>query len=141
MISRTPRAEKDQTAADLEAHLLADLAQINVQSHNESIVLERRDPAGVLIAGLTADTSYGWVLIKIIWVAQHYRGQGLGRDLMRSAEEHARALGCHAAWLETSNPAAPAFYQSLGYSEFGLLENAPDQTPEDHKRWFMRKTL
>jgi len=141
VITETPTAEKAQTAIQLETQLLADLAQINTQSHNESIVLEHRDGAGKLLAGITAETSYGWLYIKIIWVSEALRGQGIGRQLMLAVEDKGRALECHSAWLETSNAAAQPFYLSLGYQGFGILDNAADQQPADHKRWFMRKTL
>lgn len=141
MITAVPPPEQKQKGDVLEQNLLADLARINTQSRNETIILELHDNAGHLIGGVTADTSYGWVLIKIIWVSEQVRGQGFGQQLMQAVENYARALGCHAAWLETSNPSAQPFYQSLGYSNFGTLENTPDQTPPEHKRWFMKKSL
>ena len=93
------------------------------------------------MAGLTASTSYGWLLIKTLWVHEDQRGTGLGRQLVEAAEKKAQDLGCANAWLDTSNPAAHGFYRALGYEAFGVLENDQYTTPTGHRRWFMKKRL
>ena len=60
---------------------------------------------------------------------------------MQRAEQKGIELGCRGAWLDTSNPNAMDFYLKLGYEMFGLLSNIEDQQPENHKRWFMKKSL
>lgn len=127
-------------AAQIEASLLADLRSGLPQGTNSDFVLTA-GPDDALEGGLTATTSYGWLLIKTLWVVPDRRRSGLGRRLVAKAEDEGRALGCHSAWLDTSNPEAKAFYLALGYSEFACLENPPDAPPEGHRRWFLRKTL
>ena len=61
--------------------------------------------------------------------------------MMARAEAKARAVGCHGAWLDTSNPEAMRFYAKLGYKPFGQLGNTPGQSPAGHRRWFMQKAL
>lgn len=131
----------DNTGAELEAELLKSLGEILPQSNNTGFVLAARDSSNNLVAGLTASSSYGWLLVKILWVKDNCRGTGLGRTLMNQAEEKALELGCHHIWLDTSNPDAMAFYLSLGYKVFGKIGNTEQQFPPDHNRWFMKKAL
>lgn len=140
-IRRIDGPARSAVADAVETALLASLATINAQSRNESIVLAVHDGEGRLVGGLTAATSYGWLLVKTLWVDAAYRGAGLGRRLMQHAEEEGRKIGCHAVWLDTSNPEAHAVYLKLGYADFGVLANASGQHPESHRRWFMRKSL
>jgi ribosomal protein S18 acetylase RimI-like enzyme len=126
---------------DIEGALLRSLHESSPQAENASFVLTARDSEGDLVGGLVANTSYGWLLIKSLWVATAYRRQSFGRSLMDHAEERARSIGCHAAWLDTSNPDAMRFYAKLGYTTFGELANSPDQCPPGHQRWFMKKAL
>lgn len=140
-VTFVPDREEDHVAADIERHLLTALAQSNVQGRNDHFVLRADTAEGNMVAGLTAATSYGWLLIKTLWVLDSQRGTGLGRQLVESAEEKGLELGCSNAWLDTSNPTAHAFYLKLGYSDFGVLENDADTFPPEHRRWFMKKRL
>lgn len=135
--------EKDRAAiaATVEDRLLQALAEENEQSDNESFVLKATDDKGKLLGGLTASTSYHWLLIKTLWVDDSVRGAGLGARLVELAEHEARRLGCHAAWLDTSSPDAHRFYEKLGYEDFGILGNLRGQSLPDHRRWFMKKDL
>jgi GNAT superfamily N-acetyltransferase len=131
----------DVVGSELESELLKSLGDVLPQSSNASFVLALKDTSDNLIGGLTASCSYGWLLVKILWVKDEYRGSGLGRSLMKEAELKGVELGCHHIWLDTSNPEAMSFYQSLNYEIFGQLSNAPDQYPPSHNRWFMKKSL
>ncbi|MEM7444813.1 MAG: GNAT family N-acetyltransferase [Pseudomonadota bacterium] len=135
-------AEEDDGAAELiEAELLKSLRLELPQSTNTSFVLTARDSEENLVGGLTASTSYGWLLVKTLWVKPSHRGKGLGQDLMAQAEAKALAAGCHGAWLDTSSPKARQFYERQGYEPFGQLSNEPGRAPEGHRRWFMQKAL
>lgn len=127
--------------AFVENALLETLRNELPQSTNSSFVLTLKDDADAIVGGLSASTSYGWLLIKVLWVKDVYRGRGLGRQLVEAAERKAGDLHCHSAWLDTSHPEAMRFYTSLGYEVFGQLSNAGRQVPTDHKRWFMQKQL
>lgn len=125
----------------LERELLQSLRAELVQSKNMSFALIARSAAGDIIGGLTATSSYNWLLIKILWVDKASRGTGLGKKLLQRAEKQGSEIGCHAVWLDTSNPVAERFYTRQGYSEFGRLENEPAQSPSTHRRWFLNKKL
>lgn len=134
-------AGDENSSREIEAELLKSLRNRLPQSTNTGFSLEIRDDSNRLIAGLSAGTSYGWLLVKTLWVKDEYRGTGLGRALMTTAEAKAVELKCHSIWLDTSNPDALHFYQTLGYEVFGEIGNTPEQYPPDHHRWFMKKTL
>ena len=127
--------------AETEVNLLNSLRSELPQGANQAFGFKICNDDGLQIAGLSASTSYGWLLIKLLWVEETCRGRGLASQLMDKAEERGRSIGCHSAWLDSSNPEAKLFYEKRGYEIFGLLENQPGQSPDGHKRWFMKRTL
>jgi hypothetical protein len=56
---------------------------------------------------------------------------------MRRAEAVAAARGCVGVWLDTFSFQARPFYERLGYSVFGTLED----NPRGGARFFMQKRL
>jgi GNAT superfamily N-acetyltransferase len=93
--------------------------------------------AETIAAGLSGETYCGWLVIKYLWVRDDLRRRGVrGRELMAYAEARAVERGCHSAWLDTFSLQARAFYEKLGYEEFGALDYPPTQ-----KRHFMKKLL
>lgn len=128
-------------ASMIETQLLASLREELEQATNTAFVLAATNDEGRLVGGLTASTSYGWLLIKTLWVDSRERGQGLGTILMQRAEEAGRGLACHSVWLDTSHPGARVFYEKQGYRVFGELSNSEKRPPATHHRWFMQKTI
>jgi GNAT superfamily N-acetyltransferase len=106
-------------------------------SGSRPLVIEVRDAQGAIAGGLWAVTAYGWLFTQLLVVPEQSRGHGLGRRLMSMAEEEAAQRGCHAAWLDTFEFQARAFYEKIGYSCFATL---PD-FPKGSSRYFMRKEL
>jgi len=86
------------------------------------LVVERN---GELIAGLSGYSLFGWLCVEVLWVAGHARRQGIGRALMTEVEELARERQCQRVYLDTFDFQAPAFYEALGYRQFGKLPNWP----------------
>jgi GNAT superfamily N-acetyltransferase len=125
----------------IERNLLASLAAAAPQSGYAPLALVARGRDGTLLGGLVGSTSYGWLLIKMLWVTEAARGCGLGTRMMEIAEDAALSRGCHGAWLDTSSDRARGFYERLGYEPFGILENMDDEPPEGHRRFFMHKRL
>jgi len=124
----------------LEMHLLNSLRADREQARNEPIRLAIHAANGGLVAGLSGRTSYGWLHVDMLWVAPEHRRQGYGMQLVDTALERAKSLGCHSAWLDTSSPVAFTIWKRLGFSEFGRLENDAYQHPAGHRRWFLRKS-
>lgn len=140
-ISIEPNSVHSGLSKEIEENLLQALAELNAQSTNTTIVLTARGAGGKIVGGISGSTSYGWFLVKLLWVSNQERGTGVGKRLMLEAEEYSKKRGCHGAWLDTSNPQAREFYLRLGYSDFGVLSNGQDKQPVGHNRWFMKKSL
>jgi GNAT superfamily N-acetyltransferase len=96
-----------------------------------------RDESGAPVGGLLGDMYFGWLFVRILWVAEEHRGGGHGERLVRAAEEEARARGCRGMWLDTFSFQAPGFYRRLGFQEFARL----DEYPPGHSRHFLWKPL
>jgi GNAT superfamily N-acetyltransferase len=101
----------------------------------ERFALLVHDANDALRAGLVGVIAGSWLFLESLWVDEALRGQGIGRSLMASAEDHARAEGCHDAWLDTFQ--ARGFYEQLGYVAFAEL----DDYPRGQSRHFLRKAL
>ncbi len=124
----------------IEGRLIEALRKNVPPNDSESLIVLARKGSTV-VGGMVGVTSYGWLLVKILWVAEEMRRRGLGADLMAKAEALARAKGCHGAWLDTSSTDAERFYVRLGYRPFGLLENLEGERPHGHRRAFLAKRL
>jgi GNAT superfamily N-acetyltransferase len=97
-----------------------------------------RDPANRrIIGGLTGRSLYDWLFVEWLAVPEGLRGQGLGSDLMGRAEAVARARRCVGVWLDTFEFQARPFYEKLGYSVFGQI----DDFPRGSCRYFLQKRL
>jgi GNAT superfamily N-acetyltransferase len=91
------------------------------------------EPAG----GLLGHTFFGWLFVRLFFLPEDLRRQGLGTELLRRAEDEARARGCVGAYLDTFSFQARGFYEKRGYAPFGTL---PD-CPPGHARFFLSKRL
>jgi GNAT superfamily N-acetyltransferase len=96
-----------------------------------------RDADNQVVGGLLGVTYWGWLNIAIVWIDDAYRGRGYGKTLIELAEQEAVRRGCKHAHLDTMSFQALAFYEKLGYTVFGALEDIP----EGHQRYFFQKRL
>jgi ribosomal protein S18 acetylase RimI-like enzyme len=135
----TVEPDPDTFAAEIETRLLDSLKQNVPASDYAPFGILARDSEGTILGGLLGGTSYGWLLIKHLWVAEDLRCQGLGARIMRLAEEEVLSRGCHGAWLDTSSQRARNFYAKLGYEIFGTRENREGEKPQGHARSFLYK--
>jgi GNAT superfamily N-acetyltransferase len=117
------------------------LDQFNMQhvEHHQHTILQLyiRNERDELIGGLLGETYWHWLHISILWVDEKYRNAGLGQQLMAKAEAEAIARGCLHADVDTFDFQAPGFYQQLGYTLWGVLEDLPP----GHRRMFFKKDL
>lgn len=97
-----------------------------------------KDENGNEIAGILAGMGY-WngLEIKILWVNEAYRKEGLGTKLLNYAETMAKAKGATISMLDTFDFQAEAFYLKNGYEVVGEIKNFPT----GHKRIYLSKKL
>lgn len=100
-------------------------------------ILVSDEQTGESLGGLWAGTSFAHLHIHLLYVTEALRGTGLGRDLMRQAEEEAIRRRCTGSWLDTFSFQARGFYERLGYTVFGSIEDYPP----GHSRFFLKKSL
>jgi GNAT superfamily N-acetyltransferase len=103
----------------------------------QPIAVLLRDPSGTLVAGLIGNLIWNWLNIRLLWVAEHLRGQGHGATILRAAEAEAARRGFPNACLETFNEGALRFYLREGYTTYGTL---PDY-PKGHTRYCLAKAI
>jgi len=90
-----------------------------------------------ILGGLLGETYWGWLHISYLWIDESLRKQGFGKQIMQIAEQEGVRRGCHSVHLDTMSFQALPFYEGLGYSVFGILNDLP----AGHKRIFLMKKL
>ena len=133
-----PLADDDQAAFESVIDLLRDynapfLGRTTMQRFRLAVLDAQRR----IVGGLLGEFRSHWLHIDILVLHASLRGSGTGRALMQQAEGAARERGCHGIWLDTFDFQAPAFYEHLGYTRFGTIENFHD----GHARTFYEKRL
>ena len=118
----------------LDRHAIA--SGIEPGNHAPLAVILRHPERGT-VGGLIADTVWGWLQVKQLWIADELRHRSFGRKLLLLAEAEAVRRGCHHALLDTFDFQALPFYEKEGYSVFGRLEDFP----RGHVRYFVAKEL
>lgn len=103
----------------------------------KKLVVLLKDVDGVVKGGLEAHTYFNWMFVENLAVDESVRKGGWGSKLMEAAHQEARNRGCHHVWLDTFSFQALGFYEKLGYSVFGTL----DDFPAGHKRYFLTRKL
>ena len=98
-------------------------ASVELQSAPLAVLV--RDAGGVMRGGLLGHTSGGWFQIDVLWLPEELRGDGLGSRLVAQGEAEARQRGCVGAHLNTGSFQAPGFYEKLGYTVCGVIDDYP----------------
>jgi GNAT superfamily N-acetyltransferase len=121
--------------AEQDVDAVLDAVRTGLTAHNDRflpkergatpITLSARDAAGEVVGGLVGEIELDWLYIDRLWVDERARGGGAGRLLVALAEDEARRRGLSHVHLWTWSFQAPEFYRSLGYEEFGRLDNHP----------------
>ncbi|WP_109806581.1 GNAT family N-acetyltransferase [Sphingosinithalassobacter portus] len=96
-----------------------------------------RDDDGIERGGLWGSIGYDWMFVDLLVVPEDARGQGLGAALMAEAERIARADGCVGIRLDTFEFQARGFYEKLGFTLFGTIEDHPVGS----RRYFLSKRI
>lgn len=101
------------------------------------LALFARNAEGVIVAGLTGSTYWGYLYVGRLWTDDRFRNNGLGSRLLEEAEQEAQRRGCHSVHLMTGSFNALPFYRKRGYSIFGVLKDMP----VGHTQYFMNKKM
>ena len=88
------------------------------------------------IGGLVGWTSFSFLHVNLLYLPESSRGGGLGSQLIAQAEEEAMRRGCHGVWLDTFSFQARGFYERLGYTVFGEIEDHPPG-----RSWYFLKKI
>jgi GNAT superfamily N-acetyltransferase len=139
-LSHTIVRKEKPDQADVLA-IAAPLQQFNNENgppaNYSSLVLQVLNAEGNVTGGLFGKIAYDWLHIEFLVVPESLRGQGMGRALMQQAESIALELGCTGIHLDTLAFQARGFYEKLGYTVFGTL----DDFPKGGAHYFMSKRL
>ena len=96
-----------------------------------------RDTDGKLVGGIRASAYWGYLHIELLWLSAEARGNGIGTQLVKQAEDFAIEHGFRHARVETTSFQAKPFYEKQGYAVYGVLDNFP----EGHKSFYLSKCL
>jgi ribosomal protein S18 acetylase RimI-like enzyme len=93
------------------------------------LALADDQPVGVAVcfSGLSTFRAKPLLNVHDLAVLPQYRGRGIGRALLQTAEDHARQKGCCKLTLEVldDNTRARALYRRFGFRDFVLGESGP----------------
>jgi GNAT superfamily N-acetyltransferase len=112
-------------------------AQAGPENYRPLVILVSDSATGSIAGGLWGSTANSHLHVDLLFLPAELRGAGLGRRLMRDAEDEALRRGCRGAWLDTYSFQARGFYERLGYTVFGTINDYPP----GHSRFFLTKTL
>jgi GNAT superfamily N-acetyltransferase len=101
------------------------------------LVIPIRHDGGYVIGGLWAVSLFRWLHLEMLFVPESMRGQGVGTALVASAETEARSRGCLGIYVDALSFQANRFYEKMGFSIFGVL----DDCPPGYRRLFFQKRL
>lgn len=131
----------DPSGKDVDAVLAAlvanEMASGRDGGYQPYAVLLRDEPDGPVTGGLYGYQLFDWLFIQYVAVPPAQKGKGLGSELMARAEAWARSRGLAGLWLDTFAFQARDFYEKLGFSVFGQI----DDHPRGSRRYFLFKRL
>jgi GNAT superfamily N-acetyltransferase len=100
------------------------------------LVIAIQDDNGSVRGGLWGWTRFEWLHIQMLFVPEPLRDQGVGSALMASAEAEARRRGCRGALVDAFSFQAPRFYETIGFTRFGVLQDFP---PGHNRHYFFKR--
>lgn len=79
----------------------------------------------IYVGGIVAKKTGNRCHISLLAVSDNYRKKGLGQGLVKKVEAQAIKSDCLYVTVNTQEYQGLGFYQQLGFSVFGELENCP----------------
>lgn len=121
--ANNPKQVADQIDALIDEHTLEEapeLTDLAAHPYAISVLVD-----GQFAGGIAFRQQYDTLHVGGLAVASKYRGMRIGAQLITEMEELAKELSVHTVSLSTLSYQALGFYQSLGYSVCGQLEDYP----------------
>ncbi len=94
------------------------------------INLVLKDSQGHVQGGVIASTVFRVMHLEVLWVAEDYRRQGYGSQLVLGAEQIGFAHGCNTSQTWTFSFQGPEFYPTIGYELLGIYDGYPNGITE-----------
>ena len=85
-----------------------------------------KNEAGSVIAGITGFTVWERAGVNTLWVAEGYRGNGIGTKLLAQVEKIASERGSKQIETDSMSFQGVGFFEKNGYKVFGTLDNYPE---------------
>lgn len=129
------------SAPELEAFLVQRIYEYNaaVTGYHDAELFTAacKTESGTVEAGICGYTWGGCCYVSYLWVSEPSRGNGLGSELLRAVERHARDKRCRVVLLSSHTFQAPEFYVRRGYKQVARV----DDHPVGHANIFYSKWL
>lgn len=131
-IEHPPRAA---SLARIDYEVLAHaLAYVPIENRKLAVLLhENQDLRGGVFGG----TFWDCFDLRLLWLDERLKGLGYDKLLLQIASAECQQRGVISIVCDTANPLMHAFYLSIGFETFGVL----DQRPPASTSYFMRKWL
>lgn len=107
------------------------------EDNHKTLSLIIRNNKDEIIGGLVGGTYWGWLYIDRFWINEKYRNQGLGKNIIKIAEEEAKMRGCKKAQVDTHDFQAFDFYVKQDYKTICEIKDFP----KGHCKYIMIKEL
>ncbi len=136
-ITYTCRPATDEETTTTISHLKAHTeACIGVKVEHTPFAITAYEGT-TLIGSIIGKIYSGWMHLELVWVDEHHRGKGIGRQLIKLSLTEAKEQNLIGIEVWTQSWQAPEFYIHVGFTEFAVLD---DFLP-NHKRHVFRYLL
>lgn len=96
-----------------------------------------RNEDDTVVGGIRAICFWNTLHIELLWLSDECRGNGIGKEILESAEAFATQNGCAKAFVETTSWQAKPFYERNGYKLVATLQDRP----KGHASHYLAKKL
>jgi len=121
----------------LRGYMSKTVGNLRKKHPETSINLVLKNETNKVIGGLLAFTTLKAVNFECIWIDEHYRNNGYGKKLLKTAEGIALKNECQSILVMVYSFQSLEFFQKHGYEIFGFSDSYPDSI----KEYFLIKWL
>ncbi len=117
--------EYKQVVKGFQTNELSHTGVIQTSERHEFVIMKENELIGCAssLVYKNGPDYNGWAYLTDLFIVKQYRGQGLGRRVLKKLEEKLHMLGVNYIWTWTAGFEAPDFYKKQGYMQFCELEN------------------